>query len=38
MDNNELLMNKGQLKNIAGQNNMEKKKIRPNYKKLYNGN
>merc|ERR1712039_1115987 len=36
MDENELLMNKGQLKHISGENGgMGSKKIKPDYKKLY---
>merc|ERR1712110_73902 len=38
MNENELLMNKGQLKHIStheGNENMEIKKIKPDYKKLY---
>ena len=36
MDENELLMNKGQLKHISNKNGgMGSKKIKPDYKKLY---
>jgi hypothetical protein len=34
MNENELLMNKGRLKNIGG---LRKKQIKPHYKKLYQG-